>query len=84
MLSGEKKKYSPYLDTGLMEEVTRQAGIMGISTNEYIALALKTFIEKMPSLNVDFASHWSEKILCSPEMKNTLTKEIEKILAPED
>jgi hypothetical protein len=33
MLSWKKKKYSPYLDTGLMEEVSKIAEMMGISVS---------------------------------------------------
>lgn len=74
MLSGEKKKYSPYLDTGLMEEVSKRAAIMDISVNEFIAQALISFIENTPSETM--IEHWVEKLVKSQKFKTVIIEEL--------
>ncbi|HHW03260.1 MAG TPA: hypothetical protein GXX35_10725 [Thermoanaerobacterales bacterium] len=76
MLSGEKKKYSPYLDTGLMEEVTKKASSMGISVNEFISHALISFIESTPTETM--IRHGVEKLLQSPKFKTIIIEELNK------
>ncbi len=76
MLSGEKKKYSPYLDTGLMETVSQRAASMGISVNEYITQALISFMENNPSEVT--IKHWIKRFLSSPDLELFLTKYAKK------
>jgi len=76
MLSGEKKKYSPYLDTGLMEIVNKKATALNISVNEYITQALIAFIENNPSEKM--IEQWVKRLMNSPELKSVLIRELTK------
>lgn len=74
MLSGEKKKYSPYLDTGLMEEAGKRANALGVSTNEFITQALISYIEDFPDKNI--IALWVQKLFESPNLKTVLIEEL--------
>lgn len=81
MLSGQKKKYSPYLDTGLMDEAAKRAESMGLSLNEYISLALVSFVEQTPAASQAVSKHWAEKILASEAIKEALEKELANLIS---
>lgn len=78
MLSGEKKKYSPYLDTGLMDVVSQKAASMDVSVNEYLTQALIAFIENTPSETM--IKNWVKKMLASPEVESVLINELAKYM----
>lgn len=80
MLSGIKKKYSPYLDTGLMEVVTQKAAALDMSVNEFVTQALIAFINNKPSEAM--IEHLVERILASHEVKSVLVKELSKKITP--
>ena len=79
MLSGKKKKYSPYLDTGLMDEAAKRADSLGLSINEYISLALMSFMDRVPADN-EFAKQWAEKIMASAAIKVALERELVNLI----
>ncbi len=76
MLSGEKKKYSPYLDTGLMDAVSKRATELDISVNEYITQALIASLENNHTKAM--IKTWVRKLLTSSEVETFLTKELTK------